>query len=119
MPARLFARQIFLRRVRLMAITHERVENGDRLLLIGHAVFDVRLLPRLKRRDVLRFVRDEIEMTDNADGRCLLRFSDAAKTKRDEADGEEIATTREHWRIITTAYNNCNVLSILPAHRDC
>jgi hypothetical protein len=51
----------------LMAILDDGPPDGERLVLIAHAVLDVRLLPRLGTADVLALVREDLHMADDAD----------------------------------------------------
>src|SRR5207248_8295641 len=73
------------RRVGLMPIAHHRVEDRDRLFLIGHAVGDVRLLPCFERGHILRFVGDEVQMADNPN-RFVSARSHAYETNGGEQD---------------------------------
>src|SRR5439155_19496163 len=59
-PTGLGAREILARRIRLMTVAHDRVKDGDRLLLISHAVGNVGLLPRLECGDILLFIGNQI-----------------------------------------------------------
>src|SRR5438477_305717 len=83
--------KVFARRIGLMAIADDGIEDGDRLFLIAHRVGDAGLLPCLERGDILRFVGEQVEVADNADCRAVRGFVGApvdGSTKSGSWDGK-------------------------------